>query len=292
MSEERQHNLKQSKPAKHHFVPKLILRHFTDENGKLFFFDRRVPDIGVRPSTPTKIFRQNHLYSTIAPDGSKDPQLEGDISKIETRADEVVTKIIDNVRRGLAPSLSDQEKMLWDEFTLLQWKRTPQSLEKYMNPDAANESIDQLIAEFEQHQRRLTQNEREQLNQPGARDRLIQNIKVDVVRRRPNKSISFLNERGIGIAVISNKDKSFVIGSNPIVKLNHPGRSHISDHSTEVWFPISHDIAITPGLDRGSEIIVEMKDSNLRNLNLLIAKQSTVVAGRSKRLVESLIDPR
>ncbi len=52
-----------SVPKRQHYVPKMLLRNFTDENGWLYVFDGRVPTIGVRRSRPEQAFVQKDFYT-------------------------------------------------------------------------------------------------------------------------------------------------------------------------------------------------------------------------------------
>ena len=278
-----------TKPAKrHHFVPRLILKRFASVDGGLYFFNKKNAAEGVGKASPKKLFSENHLYSEIEDDGSRNPKLENELATFEGEIDQIIDKIVERVRRGKQPNLTPAEKHLWDEFTILQWKRIPQILEKYINVDAFDRTLENFIEEFEVDYRPLTEAEREDLDSPETRARILQNVKVDTIRSPMERSLSVLHEKGIGIAVVNNSKKSFVIGSSPIVKLNYPGRSSIVDPTTEVWFPISADVAITPALNRGVEVVANIHEKQIRYINACIYKQSDLVAGRSKELIQSL----
>jgi hypothetical protein len=105
--------------------------------------------------------------------------------------------------------------------------------------------------------------------------------------------VKVISEKGLLFAIISKPRKSFVVGSHPIVKLAQRDRSHLSDPTVELWFPLAHDIAVTPCFSRGTEKKVEIKeDHHIRHLNQTIFKQSSSIAGRSSALIASLADVR
>lgn len=279
-------------PKRHHFVPQMILKEFLNPQGNLFFFDKRAPDDGVGEASPQNLFVQKHLYSEINSDGSRDARLESDLSELETQANAVIRKIVDCARKRERPHLIPAEKALWDYFLTLQWKRVPQTFETHMTPEAFDKSLEKNLSEFEKRHRPLTNRERQDMASLETRARLMQNVKVSTVRRPMELALDALRSRGLGIALVADARKSFVIGSNPIVKLNLPGRAHISEPTTEVWFPIASDVAVTPALGAGSETIVEVDGAVVRYINTAIHKQSKLIAGRSRELIYSLTRQR
>ena len=89
--------------------------------------------------------------------------------------------------------------------------------------------------------------------------------------------------------IIRKKNKSFVIGSNPVLQVfpengSSGGRPR---PFTASWLPIAHDIAIAYGEGEGG--LMEFKeDRELRRFNEAIFDQSSAIAGRSDKLIRSL----
>lgn len=269
----------------------MLTSRFTDESGKLHFFDKRVPEKGVMTSTPDNIFVIGHLYSTIEKDGSKNAALEKYYSQIESRANEIIEKIIQAARAGKPPSLSEAEKREWDIFTYHQWSRVPDLHVRMLTDfdDALNESI----ADFEQSFRQLTNEERTSLVRPETRARIKQNARVKSLSSPGGPAVEALGSKGLGVAIVNNPKKAFVIGSFPVVKLTLPGRTHIADPTVEVWLPISSDVAVSPAGHRGTERLVPIADDrHIRALNDATFRQSTVIAGRDAALIASIANRR
>ena len=100
--------------------------------------------------------------------------------------------------------------------------------------------------------------------------------------------LPILMKKGLGIAVVARPSEAgFVIGSNPVVKLSYPGLAHLSDPSVEFWFPIAHDVAVTP-IPEGREELVEVDEEVTSRINKDIFGQSTVIAGSSREQIKSL----
>lgn len=271
----------------------MILKRFTNHQGQLYFFDKRVPEKGVLTSTPKNLFLEKHIYTQFDKQGVKDVTLEGDFAKLESEADQIIEKIITAARKGLMPNLNANEKSTWDLFSYYQWKRVP---DFHGSSDILGDfesHVQEVLSEFESTIRPLTDEERQDLQDPDVLARLKQNAKVMAVANPGQEVQDVLSQKGLGITIIPNPNKSFVIGSFPTVKLTLPGRTHLADPSVEVWFPIASDVAVTPALPRGTEKLVQFNEAHhIRYINTSIFKQSTVIAGRSRAQIASLANPR
>jgi hypothetical protein len=99
-----------SDPKKHHYVPRLLLRRFADNNGKLWFYNKKAPDIGVCPRRPEDIFFEKHLYSLVDEDGGKNVALEIAFSRFEATINPIFQHICDQAKKGMEPRLSEEER--------------------------------------------------------------------------------------------------------------------------------------------------------------------------------------
>ena len=82
-----------SNPKRHHYVPKMLLQNFTDDNGRLYVFDRRLPEKGVRISSPKQAFVENNMYLQYAyGGGEKDYSIEHSLSQLEGYASLVILR--------------------------------------------------------------------------------------------------------------------------------------------------------------------------------------------------------
>ena len=94
-----------------------------------------------------------------------------------------------------------------------------------------------------------------------------------------------IRRKGIILAVIKNSKKSFVIGDDPIIKT----QSDLRLPETKALFPIAYDVLVTPSLSRGEENIVPLDNTDyIRRVNVEMFRRSGTVAGRSRRLIQSL----
>src|SRR6266699_2833284 len=77
-------------PKRHHFVPEVILKRFTDEAGWLHLYSKR--DQRTRRTRPANAFCEGHLYSEIDTEGRKDPRVELELSWLEGVIDPILSK--------------------------------------------------------------------------------------------------------------------------------------------------------------------------------------------------------
>lgn len=279
-----------SQPKRHHFVPQMLLKRFADSNNQLHFYSKDDPKRGVHLRNPKTVFAENHLYTQYDKAGNKDVTVEGDMAALESRANDVIEKIVEAARAQKIPGLSTIEKATWDEFFYFQWKRTPDALERSKTLADFSGSLAWAIKEFETKFRPLTDSERADFQDPSTQARLEKNARVKAVAD-PGKEVQpVLASKGLGVVVLSKPNKSFVIGSLPIVKFTLPGRGHLSDPTVEVWFPIASDVVVSPGPWPGGEerLFVGVPDDHVRTINEAIYKQSTMIAGRSAALIRSI----
>ncbi len=273
---------------RHHFVPMLLLRNFVTTNGLLYAFNKDTPERGVFPVKPENIFVAKHLYSEISADGQKDDWLEKKYSAIEASANQVIKKILSETRAGHTPSLSEKEKSDWNLFFYYQWKRVPDHHSQIGLVSSYEKTLRQAIKEFERQHRPITKKEKADLENPTTQKRMKQSALVKALADPGSEVQDILSKKGIGIARVTNPKKSFVIGSQPVVKFTHLGRAHLTDPSVEVWLPISSDIAVSPSPHEGRITVHNLKDGDVRYLNEAICRSSTMIAGRSAALVKSL----
>lgn len=267
----------------------MLLRRFTDERERLFVFDKRFPEKGVLTSTPRQAFSENYLYLRYANDGSRDYSIEQALGRIEGIANEIIEKVVLAAWGRKCPDLTRMEKESWDQYFLSQWRRVP---DVYPSEQVVDDDLSQIVDDLKGRlvSGRLSTKALEHfLADKSMVSQIKQNARAGVAVTLGEEALNILESKGLCIAIITSSKRSFVIGSNPIAKSTPLGRTHLADPEVYAWLPIAHDVAITPALSRGQEELVEARDKGwVRRLNEATFNQSTAIAGRSRRLVESL----
>ena len=261
-----------SYPKRHHYVPCMLSSRFANQSGKLFFFDKDRADRGVQVTTPKNLLLENHLYTTVDSSGNKNVEVEELLAKLEGQVSEVIDKIVDAARQQKTPDLTHAEKEAWCQYFYLQWRRVPEVRDQVLSKVVPEELKMQLSKYF------------------GSIEEVNRNIKNVWVESLPNSSknvLSVLLNKGLGVVVVQNLEHSFIVGSHPMVKFSHPGRAHLSDPSVEYWLPLASDVAVSPSGGRTDRLVV-VDQSVVQAINRYISKQSTVIAGCSRKLIWSI----
>jgi hypothetical protein len=281
-----------SVPKRHHYVPQMILKGFADPNGWLHWCRHNERPSTVRRARPAELFHHNHLYSTVSGSGIKDPAMEHTLSVLESEAVRVVQSILKQTRQGEVAVLSPEQKRVWYLFFLTQWRRAPETQSANTSDAEALRMVDRILDELRAAvpERR---DEIEALATSEAKARTVRNVRVQTLAQLSAEVMGVLERRGIAVLRISKSNKSFLIGSRPVVKLTVRDRTDLNDPSVEMWLPIASDIAVGVGRGDGDvSLHYTIDERPVRQLNMAVAKQSRTIAAGSAALVRSIANAR
>ena len=275
-----------SKPKRHHYIAQMHSKRFADPDGILYVFDKRFPQKGIQKRTPRNLFVEGDFYTQFDDKGAKDVSVETEfLAPLEGKVSPVIEKIVNAARRGSPPNLSPDEKDIWVAYSYIQFKRVPERREKH------KEEIFQEIRreiDFIGRVRPFTDRELSILDDEETMERLWRNSSVQSVQQPlSEEGAEILLEKRIGVTVIRKPKprRSFVIGSNPVVRMSHPERSHLADPTVALWLPLARDVAVTPCPGERDKVF-SANDRHIRAINKGIFQQSEVIAGCSRELIE------
>lgn len=278
-----------SRPKNHHYIPQMLSKRFANQEGKLFVFDKSHLGKGVQKKDPKKTFVRRQLYTQVAEDGTRNVEVETKFfAPLESDASPVLEKIVNAARRGQTPNLSPGEKDIWLRFYYGLFARVPDRLE------VASDEVRQIVRTwilFVSQLRSLNDLERSVWDNPETMNRHLKNGSIQNLLMPPLEEVAgFLAETRIVVAVIRKpkSNRSFVVGSNPVVGLSYPEGSHIADPNATVWLPLARYVAVSPCPGEGDKV-VSANDRHIRAINRSVYEQSTVIAGCSRELIESLL---
>ena len=281
-------------PKRHHYVPQMLLRRFTDENGRLFVFDKRNSARIVLRSTLRRAFFENDLYTRYRNGENKDRSVELALAAIEGQANGLIEKIVSAARAGQRPNLTTEEKSRWDWFFCCQWRRVPDVMRASgvsgLSEAEKRDFLSRTIIKSQPDGYEFTSDDHEFLDDPLVLSRILQSAKAQSALIIGKKLLELFAGKGLCVAIIESSKRSFVIGTNPVVEASPSDRPYSDDPDVvHVWLPLAHDVAITPAFSRSEEKLTEFREKRwVRWLNESTFNQSTAIAGRSRRLVESL----
>ena len=190
-----------SRPKNHHYIPQMLLKRFTNQEGKLYVYDRCHPEKGIQKKDPRKTFVRRHLYTQVEEDGTRDVSVETEfLARLESDASPVIEKIVYAARRGVPPNLSSDEKDIWVKFFYNLFVRVPETREKYKE-EIRQEILREIdfIGQF----RPLTDLELSMRDDDVTMERFLRNGSIQSAKMEYVKEVfGILSERGIGVAVI------------------------------------------------------------------------------------------
>ena len=275
-----------STPKRHHFVPEVILKRFTDDDGWLHLFSKR--DRRTRPTRPANAFCEGHLYSEVDSDGRKDPRVEIELSWLERAIEPILLKFEESVRSNKLPQLSAADLLIWRFFFVVQWHRVPDLHQTVATEEESaielHQILDEMVKRFPDRASEI-----EAMRDPTEMKRTIRNARIRLVPEVSERVMNALGTRGLAVLSITAPTKGLIIGSRPVVQLAFRDGLSLMDEATEMWLPISSKLAVGVGPKDEPEIIYHLNDhSAIRHLNLAVARQSTEFASRSAKLTDSV----
>ena len=280
-------------PKRHHQIPEMLSRNFADKDGLLHCYRKHGDRAFV--ATPRNIFVERYFHSKAGDDGapgdaSKEREL-GD--RIERPAKPVIDKIVTRARARQLPKLSREEKDVWDLFFCVQCRRTAASRRELEESDL----LQWAIGEAERIAGPLSREERDQVDgTPDRRRAAVREAWIDTLTLPMGDLFEALRGKGLLVLVLEDCTEGFIIGDEPIVPMIPEGKT-LNDAEAANLFPIASDVAVAcSGGALDEELALPPKGGDgarlLRNTNLAILEQSSTVAARSERLIQSLTRER
>ena len=247
----------------------MSINRFADQDGYLYVFDKDCPDKGIQKRTSTSLFVRRDLYTQFEEDGTINVSMEKEyLATLESKAAPIIEKIVRIVRMKRIPKLSLEERRVFIEFFYIQLTRLPERGEMFI----------------EEAKRKVDRNDIGERTWKNARVATLGYLarEENLIEKLAGQSLCFSPIRDPSSA------REFVIGNNPSVRLEEDEKIFFSNQALEIWLPLAKDVIVawSPGKD---DILREMKDKDVWNINLRIYSQSSVVAGSSQILIESLV---
>lgn len=270
-------------PKRHHFIPQMMLRHFADDDGQLWFWRRDFEKGDVRKTTTKNLFVEKDLYTRFLPNGAKDVALEEFFARMEAHGAEFIAQIADATRKNQRPKLDADAWEFWDLFFYYHMKRAPGAIDAI----AAKTGFQDRIRAAADEIRAIRAERGDHEDEPGLEDWIANNARVLAQAAKPGPALQAqLKKMGLAIYRIIHPDKSFVIGDVPGATAKFWVESEWSRPT--LFFPLTSDIAVGQSTNLRQVDIVDIDRDQARRMNVATTAGSTTIAGRSKALVASL----
>ncbi len=264
---------KRNRPKRQHFVPKMLLRNFTEKPSKkeqLYFF-RNSGEKFVKKTSINNLCVESQIY-TLFNNEEKDFLAEDAFRDLENKTVEVAEKIIKAARNGKQPGLTCSEKKTLDWFLFCQWNRVPEVEDPILERSLRRSFLENADLNNMSNEEKIRF--RNDMRTAGLTRSVL----------NPNEKIlSILENKGLVVGTATGRGESFVVGSNPL--LRDPLDYYLFGRIVKLWLPIAHDIVITPYFERGIEKTIEFGNRDICLFNEKIFRQSNIIAGNSEELI-------
>ena len=269
------------KRRNNHYIPKMLLKNFTNEDGNLYFYDKRMRRRRILPTVPEKLYMERDLYTLCDEGGNIDDSAERLFAELERKTAPVLKKIITATRTRKEPGLTPSERRMLDHYSYCQWARVPETAYYVLDRSSERNAFRELVCGLSDEELKKFKKE------------VLVGGFVSVITNPSERILSFLGGKSLAFVVISKKNKSFVIGSISVLQV-FPGNgpSGLGPRPfTALWLPVAHDVAVAYGEGEGG-LMEFTNDRELRQFNEDVFKQSQAIAGRSDKLIRSLANCR
>jgi hypothetical protein len=273
-----------NKPKRHHFIPQMMLRHFADSDGQLWFWRRDFEQGEVRKARTQNLFVEKDLYTFVATDGTKDVALETFFSKLEGSGANFISQLADIIRSRETPELDEGAWNLWAHFFYYHLKRTPGAIASF----AEQMNFDGMIDEAYEKIKAVRLETGADPDELGLRNKIQQNAIVLAQHAAPSVEVLAAFEK-LGLAIYKTADtsKSFIVGDVPGATAKFRMANGAWSHPT-LFLPLTWDIAVGQ-LQGGRKVeIINVDRDQIRRMNIETTARSQVIAGRSSALIKSL----
>ena len=312
-------------PKDQHFVPRVHLKRFADQNGHLWHFDKTKLKKGVEPRNPKSIFWLKHHNTLIGENNEKNFEIELELSKIETCFSDISEELIKKVLGGIDPSSDHESCRFMRQYFQLQYRRTPDreaslaplipdnqfhisTLKKTMQREIGIEFTDSELSIF------IRYNNGEQsimhehiavyrkllgevaLNKSDGEianlleSEIAKNAAASgkiAARYAPIREVDHIFGKPNMWFVRLGRNNSFLVGSSPIALTNQKINQKGSPLSGAV-FPLSSSVAMVLGPSDWPYRLENVDDKpSVRTINTIIANQSTSFASQTRNLTRS-----
>ncbi|MFK0332714.1 DUF4238 domain-containing protein [Rhizobium sp. NPDC090275] len=269
-------------PHRHHYVPQMVQRNFASEIGGLHFW-RRGMDIGdVRITKPSNLFVEDHLYTIVDKMGSRDHSIEHWFGRLETLAAPFIQQFLDIVRHGMTPIMNRTHWDLWHIYIYHAQKRTVAWHERFLKPDDFLAVLKATASEQQwlQHIRAWEEDREDTLRE-------MKNARI-ASQADPMPPVMLEEFRSLGLVIyVAPPRTSFILGDDMSGDALVSSRDGTPGPRRVQFMPIAPDVAVGYCDTRGVHTD-HLTAADVRRMNEAMAKQSYLIAGRSRAQIASL----
>ena len=264
-----------SQPKRHHYIPKLILRKFS-ENGKILCIDRSSGKYFF--NNPDDQFFEQHLYS-IETEENRDTSFEKKLSDFESLVGSIIRNMeIENF------NLNEKNILLLKIFISLQIRRNPHWSRPFGGV-VDKKLVEDVLKEHENiFGKSIESNIREKFLSANEINRLRKNTIIKAIFELSDDASKIIINKSL-IFGFAPRGSQFIVGDWPYVSFNVDGIGH---KENETWISISPNLILGLYCGKDSFIKIDLTRDQVRKYNIELFVKSRIVCARSKTLIASL----
>lgn len=279
----------------HHFVPKVILRNFTDgASNSLWFYKEGRPNPhpmrqGIQPMPVQRnidtIFGARGLNTYRTFDGTNSTDVETFLANnIESKWKDVLNELISCRTSAQLKEIDNNHGTVIRQMFVTMLRRSPEAMgrsvstDRQQTADHMREAVEQLISEYP-----VSPDDIAELIEPNNMDRMGREVEVTHITNAPNPELwNHLRLCGLALARVKHRQEQLLISSNPVVFYNSAdglfrGRS--------VMMAISNKVLLSLDMTSQHYPVDLIKAKWSAKINHFSARQSTAIASSKKRVV-------
>lgn len=273
----------QNPPHRHHYIPRMILRNFLNQEGGLWFWRRQFQIGEVRAAKPESLFVEDNLYTSVLDDGERDAWLEHQLANVDFNYARLIAQILPVVRAGQFPLF---DAFTWDALQVFEYimgKRSSAWHDRFVPAEEVIALVTAMSYEPE-----FTEADRAALVNMADRDRVMKNARIAAqATPPPDDLMRTMRLRGIAF-LVAPPGASFVIGDYPTALATVIGRTSLGVDRGVIFMPIAGDVALAYVMRSPRVYVEQLSKAQVRVLNEAMTRQSVMIAGQSKPLIRSL----
>lgn len=275
-------------PRLHHYVSAWLLRRFTDSDGFVWWWSKKLSNGAVKKGKPEVVFRKRDLNARVLDDGTLDQETEKAMQSLDGAIAPIADKLIDQGLSECPPDLTTREKHLLDYFLYVQFKRSPEwrteEMEREVYRDLTGDELPNgvpprigahSVASASSHARSILQND-------FASSLLLENSEIAEI----------LHKKGLLICRVP-RGEALVVGTTVVVSAGADARTgRLQDSRRGLAFPLASEILLCVGNTKDVREFCDLSVQQVQTINKQIAKHSFGIAGQSSELVCSALSSR
>jgi len=275
---------------RHHYIPQAILKEFCVSGNSTCYVSRNAASRNPQMRNIGTIFCRRHYNSYVKKNGEKNDAVERFFAyELDNYVPEWSALFKSALKRGDLKFSNEASRFRFIQFFYNHMKRGPDFIEPIVQKASEDVFHANIETELEAKGFRLSDADKLLLEDEDFRSTVMNNSRVRNFSRQSEDILNQLASMQIHVATPQRSVKEFIVSSQPVARFEDYPYQQLGEPGVELWTTFSPKLAIGFAKYEGASDCLLFDDVLVRKLNRQLAKQSTSIAGRSERLLRSLL---